>query len=396
MWPEPRHRTDPPSSHRHRLDNHPAPGPSAAAVDGKQLGLDGSAPREFKKLNAVPVLSAPLLTEPRHGREEREQQLMRPGGVVDAGQDAMEGGEVGVYLCDGLRICPSRGGRPAKHPRREIVDAIRYVVDTGCKWRVLPADFPCRRTVWGFMARWAAAGIVGQIRDHLAGRIRRDMGKDPRAVATVIGSQSVKAAETVSKTTLGYDAGKKINGRKRHLVVDTPGLPLMVIVTPADLHDAAAAKEVLFCLCLMHPEIAIVWADSVYAGELVDWAKQHLNLTRTGQPPQGHLRLRRTSPPLGRREVTRVDDAGPPACPPACPRLRTAHPALRDPDHLGRHHPHAPPSRTEGRRPPAGPGSPTSPPDLGLPRQQGPDQRAKDRVMADNPQGDASPERDAC
>ncbi len=126
----------------------------------------------------------------------------------------------------------SRGGRPEKHPRREIVDAIRYVVDTGCKWRALPADFPPWRTVWGFMARWAAAGIIGQIRDHLAGRIRRDLGKGPRAVATVIDSQSVKAAETVSKATRGYDAGKKINGRKRHLVVDTRGLPLMVMVTP--------------------------------------------------------------------------------------------------------------------------------------------------------------------
>ncbi|MFJ6651150.1 transposase [Streptomyces sp. NPDC091290] len=129
------------------------------------------------------------------------------------------------------------------------------------------------------MARWAAAGIIGRIRDHLAGRIRRDLGKGPLAVATVIDSQSVKAAETVSKATRGYDAGKKINGRKRHLVVDARGLPLMVMVTPADLHDAAAAKEVFFRLRLMHPEITIVWADSAYAGEIIGRAKQHLNLT---------------------------------------------------------------------------------------------------------------------
>lgn len=173
----------------------------------------------------------------------------------------------------------SRGGRPERHPRREIVDAIRYVVDTGCKWRALPADFPPWRTVWGFMARWAAAGVVGQIRDQLAGRIRREMGKGPRAVATVIDSQSVKAAETVGKDSRGYDAAKKINGRKRHLVVDTRGLPLLVMVTPADLADRDAAKEVLFRLRLMHPEITIVWADSAYAGKLVTWAKKHLNLT---------------------------------------------------------------------------------------------------------------------
>ncbi|MFD8474292.1 IS5 family transposase [Streptomyces globisporus] len=173
----------------------------------------------------------------------------------------------------------ARGGRPEKHPRREIVDAIRYVVDTGCKWRALPADFPPWRTVWGFMARWAAAGVISQIRDALALRIRREMGRGPRAVATIIDSQSVKAASTVGKDSRGYDAGKKINGRKRHMVVDTKGLPPMVMVTPADLHDSAAAKEVLFRLRLTHPEITLVWADRAYAGKLVTWAKKYLNLT---------------------------------------------------------------------------------------------------------------------
>jgi transposase len=110
-------------------------------------------------------------------------------------------------------------------------------------------------------------------------RIRREMGRGPRAVATIIDSQSVKAAATVGRDSRGYDAGKKINGRKRHLVVDTRGLPLFVMVTPADLHDSAAAKEVLFRLRLMHPEITIVWADRAYTGKLVTWPKRHLNLT---------------------------------------------------------------------------------------------------------------------
>ncbi|WP_326594510.1 IS5 family transposase [Streptomyces sp. NBC_01803] len=173
----------------------------------------------------------------------------------------------------------SRGGRPEKHPRREIIDAIRYVVDSGCKWRALPRDFPPWRTVYGFMARWAAAGVVGQIRDQLRRRIRLAMGRAPRAVATVIDSQSIRAAETVSRATRGYDAAKKVNGRKRHLVVDTKGLPLLVMVTPADMTDRDAAKEVLFRLRLMHPEITIVWADSAYAGTLVTWAKTFLGLT---------------------------------------------------------------------------------------------------------------------
>ncbi|GAA2640658.1 hypothetical protein GCM10009863_67300 [Streptomyces axinellae] len=103
----------------------------------------------------------------------------------------------------------ARGGRPEKHPRREIVEAIRHVLDTGRQWRALPADFPPWRTVWGSMARWAAAGVIGQIRDALAGWIRREMGKGPRAVATIIDSQSVKAASTVGKDSRGYDPGKR-------------------------------------------------------------------------------------------------------------------------------------------------------------------------------------------
>jgi transposase len=129
------------------------------------------------------------------------------------------------------------------------------------------------------MARWAAAGVIGRIRDQLRRRIRQDMGRGPEAVATIIDSQSVKAAETVGKDSRGYDAGKKINGRKRHMVVDTKGLPLFVMVTPASVTDRDAAKEVLFRLRLMHPEITIVWADSAYAGQLVTWAKKYLNLT---------------------------------------------------------------------------------------------------------------------
>jgi len=96
------------------------------------------------------------------------------------------------------------------------------------------------------MARWAAAGVVGQIRDQLRRRVRREMGRAPGAVATVIDSQLVKAADTVGRESRRYDAGKKINGRKRHLIVDAKGLPLFVMVTPADMTDRNAAKEVLF------------------------------------------------------------------------------------------------------------------------------------------------------
>ncbi|WP_417851941.1 transposase [Streptomyces lutosisoli] len=90
---------------------------------------------------------------------------------------------------------------------------------------------------------------------------------------------TVKVAATVPRSTSGFDPGKKIPGRKRHIVVDLKGLLLFVMVTPADTHEAVAAKEVLLRLRLMHPQIAVVWADSIYGGTLVDWAKSFLNLT---------------------------------------------------------------------------------------------------------------------
>ncbi len=121
--------------------------------------------------------------------------------------------------------------------------------------------------------------MIGQIRDQLRKRIRREMGRAPGAVSTVIDSQSVRAAETVGRDSRGYGGAKKINGRKRHLVVGAKGLPLFVMVTPADMTDRDAAKEVLFRLWLMRPEITIVWADSAYAGQLVTSSKSLLGLT---------------------------------------------------------------------------------------------------------------------
>ncbi|MGW7314722.1 IS5 family transposase [Streptomyces sp. NPDC054865] len=180
------------------------------------------------------------------------------------------------------------GGRPEKWPRRQIVDAIRYIVDNGAKWRALPADFPPWETVYGFFWRWNRAGVITWIRDQLRRRIRTNLGRCPYPVTLIIDSQSVKAAETVSKSTRGYDAGKKINGRKRHIAVDTRGMPVMIMVTPADMTDRDAAREMLFRLRLTHPQITQVWADSAYAGQLVDWARDFLDITlRTVSRPKG-------------------------------------------------------------------------------------------------------------
>ncbi|MFE5549977.1 IS5 family transposase [Streptomyces sp. NPDC056534] len=180
------------------------------------------------------------------------------------------------------------GGRPEKWPRRDIVDAIRYIVDNGAKWRALPADFPPWETVDGFFSRWNRAGVVAWIREQLRRRIRTALGRSPHPVTLIVDSQSVKAASTVGKKTRGYDAGKKINGRKRHIAVDTIGLPVMITVTPADMTDRDAARELLWRLRLTQPQITQVWADSAYAGQLVNWADDHLWLTlRTVSRPKG-------------------------------------------------------------------------------------------------------------
>jgi transposase len=171
------------------------------------------------------------------------------------------------------------GGRPESHDRRVIVDAIRYVTDNGIKWRSLPADFPPWKTVHGFFSRWRHQGVVTTIRDCLREKIRRKAGRTATPTAGIIDSQSVKAASTVTGDSRGYDSGKKINGRKRHLVVDTLGLLLYVMVTPAVVQDRSIARDVLFRVRLLYPTLRHLFADSGYTGTLIDVAKDLLGIT---------------------------------------------------------------------------------------------------------------------
>src|SRR5205814_4578044 len=112
-------------------------------------------------------------------------------------------------------------------PRRDIVDAIRYVAHNGCVWRALPADFPPWQTVHDYHTRWAADGTLNRIHNALRDQVRAVEGRNAQPSAAIIDSQSVRAAETVARASRGYDAGKKVNGRKRHIAVDTIGLLLV-------------------------------------------------------------------------------------------------------------------------------------------------------------------------
>jgi putative transposase len=171
-----------------------------------------------------------------------------------------------------------QGGRPPKHPLRQIIDAIRYLVRTGCAWRLLPRDFPPSGTVYWWFAKWAADGTLQQLHDALREQVRVQAGRRPTPTAAIIDSQSVRAADTVPKHSRGWDAGKKVNGRKRHLAVDTLGLLLIVMVTAASVQDRHAARPLLWRLRANHRGIRLCWADAGYAGKLVAWAAQLLHL----------------------------------------------------------------------------------------------------------------------
>jgi transposase len=172
-----------------------------------------------------------------------------------------------------------RGGRPAQHCRRDIVDAIRYLVKEGIQWRAMPADFPPWSTVYDYLDGWQASGATAAMHDELRELCRIAAGRSPEPTAAVIDSQSVKAAEQVARTSRGFDAGKKINGRKRHIAVDVMGLLLVIVVTAASVQDRDGARALLWRLRSRFHTLTLVWADGGYAGKLLAWAQANLQLT---------------------------------------------------------------------------------------------------------------------
>ena len=186
-------------------------------------------------------------------------------------------------VCEPLLPAPAwlagKGGRPSRHCMRDIIDGIRYLTHNGPVWRALPADFPPAWTVYWRAAKWQADGSTQAMHDQLREQVRRLAGRAAVPTAAIIDSQSVRAAEEVARTGRGYDAGKKVNGRKRHIAVDTIGLLLTVLVTAASMQDRDAARPLLWNLRKAFPSVTLAWADGGYAGKLVSWAKTALKLT---------------------------------------------------------------------------------------------------------------------
>nr|WP_245685358.1 IS5 family transposase [Streptomyces yerevanensis] len=183
---------------------------------------------------------------------------------------------------DGLPVptwLEGRGGQPEAYCHRQMIDAIFYVVDNGIKWRAMPADFPPWDRVYAFFRRWRERGLTAELHDRLRDRVREDAGRSPEPTAAIVDSQSVKGAATVPATSRGYDGGKKINGRKRHIVTDCLGLLLVVMVTATSITDRDAARTLRPRLRARFTKISLVWADGGYTGKLVTWARKKLQLT---------------------------------------------------------------------------------------------------------------------
>lgn len=155
------------------------------------------------------------------------------------------------------------GGRPRKYPLREIVNGLLYVLRGGVAWRALPSDYPPWESVYDHLRRWKKNGTLKRIHSILREAVRRSKGKHPTPSLGIIDSQSVRTTE--SGGVRGLDAGKKINGRKRHILVDTLGLIWSLVVHPADVQDPQGAWLVLTDAFGRMERLKVILADGIYA-----------------------------------------------------------------------------------------------------------------------------------
>lgn len=170
---------------------------------------------------------------------------------------------------------PGGIGRPVTVDRRRVVDAIFYVTATGCQWRALPKEYPNWNTVHRYHLQWSRDGTWEAIAERLREAVREREGRDAEPSAGIVDARSVRGAATVTGDTRGYDAGKKISGRKAFGIVDTLGLLLAVIVVPASFSDNAGGIEVIDRAKERSERFAKLWCDSGFKRTFIDYCRHH-------------------------------------------------------------------------------------------------------------------------
>ncbi len=168
---------------------------------------------------------------------------------------------------------PQSGGRPRRLDLRQVINAIWYVVVGGIQWRLLPKEYPKWQSVYYYFRKWQKNGLWQRIHDTLRAQVREAAGRHKHPTAGCLDSQSVKM--TLVPGVRGFDMGKHVMGRKRHILVDTLGLVLGVVVTAASVSDPAGTRQLLRRLGGCCKNIRKIWADGNYRGELVKWVAAH-------------------------------------------------------------------------------------------------------------------------
>jgi putative transposase len=190
---------------------------------------------------------------------------------------------------------PPGGGRPRTTAMREVLNAILYLLRTGCARDLLPHDFPPPGTVYGYFRQWRRDGTIDRIHDALRPRVREASERDGEPSEAVLDSQSVKTTEVGG--IKGFDAGKLVKGRKRHVLVDTLGLLIAVLVTSAGVQDYHGARPVFEAVKDCCPRLTIVWADGIHEKQwLIEWVKVECGwelqiIRRSDQKKKGFERL---------------------------------------------------------------------------------------------------------